>query len=122
MLRWLLIGLAVVAGYALLPSVASMVGGMTDTLVSELTTLMPKLAIASGLVGLLALILPFTRHHAPGLIKAAFYVSAGAIVMTVGVPWVTAHTGTLTTAALGASDRVITNVTNTLGNAGTTGG
>lgn len=118
MTRWLLVGLAAFAGYALLPSVASMVGGVADLLVSELEAVMPRLAIAAGLVGVVSLILPFTRHHAPGLIKACFYVAAGAIVIPVAVTWAEAHTGVLTTAVLGVGNTMVVHLTSALSSAG----
>lgn len=116
--KWLLIGLAVFAGYALLPYAGSMVGGMVDEVVSLAISLAPRVAMGAALVAVFCMVLPFTRQHAGGLIKGALYVAIGSIAITVGVPWIEAHTGVLTTDVLGAGDTLMSHVTNTIQNAG----
>ncbi len=116
--KWLLIGLAVFAAYAMLPAVGAMVGGMTDELITVLTGLAPRVAIAAALVAVFAMVLPHTRHHAGGLIRGALWVAFGAIAITVAVPWIEAHTGGLTTTMLGAGDALMANITRTIQSAG----
>ncbi len=68
----LLVGIIVLfLAYAMLPTLGSIVGGALDEATTVLLAVAPKVEVVAGLAALIMLCIPFTRHHAHGMLFAA---------------------------------------------------
>jgi hypothetical protein len=116
MAKNLLIGVVVlVVGYAMLPTLGSMLGGALDEVIAVLLALAPKVAIAAGITALILLCIPFTRHHAQGMLVGAIVLAFGAATFSTGIGWVESHSGLLAADLASASDTLLAHVTGQAG-------
>ena len=98
---------ALVLVYLALPTLGAMVGGALDEATSVLLALAPKVAVVSGLAALIMLCVPFTRHHARGMLFAAIVLAVGAAGFSTVVAWLGGHGGVLTADLLNAGNALI---------------
>lgn len=107
----LLVGLiALFLVYAMLPTLGSMVGGALDEAISVLLVLAPKVAVLAGIAALIMLCIPFTRHHAHGMLFGAILLAIGAAGFSTVVAWLGGHGAVLTADVLSAGDQLLAHV------------
>ncbi len=96
--------------YLALPTLGAMVGGALDEATSVLLAVAPKVAIVSGLAALIMLCIPFTRHHARGMLFAAIVLAVGAAGFSTVVAWLGGHSAVLTADVLNAGNTLLAHV------------
>lgn len=96
--------------YALLPTLGSMVGGALDEATSVLLAIAPKVAVLAGIAALIMLCIPFTRHHAHGMLFAAIVLAIGAAGFSTIVAWLTGHSAVMTADVLRAGGNLLGHV------------
>ena len=93
--------------YAMLPTLGSIVGGALDEAVSVLLALAPKVAVLAGLAALIMLCIPFTRHHAKGMLFGAIALALGAAAFPAMVVWLGGHSSVLAADVLNAGTTLL---------------
>lgn len=107
----LLVGVIVLfLAYAMLPTLGSMIGGALDEATSVLLAVAPKVAVLAGIAALVMLCIPFTRHHAHGMLFAAIVLAFGAAGFSTIVAWLQGHSAVLTADVLNAGNSLLAHV------------
>ncbi len=107
----LLVGIIVLfLAYAMLPTLGSMVGGALDEATTVLLAVAPKVAVVAGLAALIMLCIPFTRHHAHGMLFAAILLAVVAAGFSTIVAWLGGHSAVLTADVLNAGNTLLARV------------
>ncbi len=101
---------ALVLVYLALPTLGAMVGGALDEASSVLLAVAPKVAVVSGIAALIMLCIPFTRHHARGMLFAAIVLAVGAAGFSTVVAWLGGHSAVLTADVLNAGNTLLAHV------------
>ena len=96
--------------YAALPTLGSMVGGALDEAITVLLAVAPKVAVVAGLAALIMLCIPFTRHHAQGMLFAAVLLAVCAAGFSTVVAWLGGHSAVLTADVLNAGNTLLARV------------
>jgi len=74
---------------------------------SVLLAVAPKVAVVSGVAALILLCVPFTRHHAHGMLFGAILLAIGAAGFSAVVAWLGAHSGVLTADVLNGGNQLL---------------
>jgi hypothetical protein len=96
--------------YAALPTLGSMVGGALDEATSVLLAVAPKVAVLAGIAALIMLCIPFTRHHAHGMLFGAIVLAVGAAGFSTVVAWLTGHSVVVTADVLNAGNSLLARI------------
>lgn len=102
---------ALLAAYVLLPSLGVAVGVVLNEATAVLLMWAPKVAVVAGVAALILLCIPFTRHHAQGMLAAAILLALGAAGMSAGVAWIEGHSAVVTADVLSAGNTLLARLT-----------
>ncbi len=93
--------------FASLPALGAMAGSALDEVISVLLAIAPKVAVVSGIAALILVCIPFTRHHAHGMLFGAILLAIGAAGFSAVVAWLGAHSGVLTADMLSGGNQLL---------------
>lgn len=91
----------------LLPTIGAVVGGALDEVTAVLLGIAPKVAVVAGIAALIMFCIPFTRHHAQGMLVGAVVLAVGAAAFSTIVAWLGAHSAVLTADVLSAGNTLL---------------